>query len=191
MVPYRRETTILGTRPISGDFVLSANRIHEVVGVLFSFVFDAKVVNDKSESCGAPSVHEQTSGVLGLVVSWGRKVLREALFVKNSVLGNSIHALSNFNNDMFIVNKRGKILFFHYGVRDLLERDAHVFIMVKGCAKIDFFEIVSHESGTGCRDCSVEESFYGDKIHSFSAEISELVDEIATNNPSDALFLYF
>ena len=93
MLPYRRETTILGTRPISGDFVLSANRIHEVVGVLFSFVFDAKVVNDKSESCGAPSVHEQTSGVLGLMVSGGRKVLHEALVGNNSRLGKAIHVI--------------------------------------------------------------------------------------------------
>ena len=57
VVPCHRETTILGTRPISCDFVLSANHRHEVVDVFFSFVFDAKVINKKSESCGAPSVH--------------------------------------------------------------------------------------------------------------------------------------
>ena len=118
-------------------------------------------------------------------------MLHEALVGKNFVLGKSIHALSNFNNDMFIVNKRDRILLFLGGVRDVLDRDARVFIMVKGCAKIDFFDIGSHESGPGCQYCSVEEAFYGDKIHSFSAEISGLVDENATNNPLDALFLYF
>ena len=57
VVPCHRETTVIGTGPISGDFILSENHRHEVVGVFFSFVFDAKVINKKSESCGAPSVH--------------------------------------------------------------------------------------------------------------------------------------
>ena len=45
VVPYHHETTILGTGPISGDFVFSTNHIHEVVGKLFYFVVDAKVID--------------------------------------------------------------------------------------------------------------------------------------------------
>ena len=63
------ETTLLGTSPISGDLVLSMKHRHEVVGVLFYFIFDAKFINNKAESDVAPLMHEQTRGVLGLMVS--------------------------------------------------------------------------------------------------------------------------
>ena len=55
VVPCHCDTTIIGTGLISGDFVLSANHRHEVAGVLFSFIFDDKVVNDKAESDGGHS----------------------------------------------------------------------------------------------------------------------------------------
>ena len=69
LVPCHIETTILGTGPISGDFVFSAKHIHEVVSIFFSFVFDAKVVNDKSESYGVPFVRENTRGVLDFMAA--------------------------------------------------------------------------------------------------------------------------
>ena len=40
-----------------------------MVGVLSSFVFDAKVINDKVESDGVTFVYEQNRGVLGLMVA--------------------------------------------------------------------------------------------------------------------------
>ena len=39
---------------------------------------------------------------------------------------------------MELVNNAGNILLFHCGVGYVLDRDARVFIAVKGCAKIDF-----------------------------------------------------
>ena len=47
VVPCHHETIVLGAVQISADFVLSAKYRHEVVGVLFCFVFDFKVVNKK------------------------------------------------------------------------------------------------------------------------------------------------
>ena len=63
------ETTVIGTSPISGDLLLSMKHRHEVVGVLFYFIFDAKFINNKAESDVAPLMHEQTRGVIGLMVS--------------------------------------------------------------------------------------------------------------------------
>ena len=77
-------------------------------------------------------------------------MLLEALVGESSELGKAIHTLSNLNNDVATVNKRGKIVLLHDGVRDLLDMDAHAFINIEGCAEVDFFEIGSHESGTGC-----------------------------------------
>ena len=69
VILYHPETTVLGTGPISGEFVLSAKHRHDMFGVLSSLVFDAKVGNYKAESDGEKFVHEQTRGFPGLMVS--------------------------------------------------------------------------------------------------------------------------
>ena len=91
---------------------------------------------------------------------------------------------------MAIVKKRIKIVLSCDSVRDVLDRDAYVLIIVKGCAKVYFF-VGRHELSTRCQDCAVEDYFDGDKISSFIADIAELVDDIATNSPSDAIFFTF
>ena len=91
---------------------------------------------------------------------------------------------------MAIVHKRGKIVLFQYVVGYVLDMDAHVFIAVEGCAKKDFFEVSSHELVNGCLYCAVEEAFDGDKIRSFSADITGVVDEITTNSPSYDFFYF-
>ena len=106
VVPCHRETTVLGDGKISVDFILSEKYRHEVVGMLFTFVFEAKVTNKKSESDGEPLVCEQTRGVFGFMVSWGGKVINDALVVNNYGLGKAIHALLNFNNDVDLVSNR-------------------------------------------------------------------------------------
>ena len=58
MVLFQCETTVIGNGPISGDFVLIEKHIHEMVGVLFSFIVDVKVVNYKQESDGNTFVLE-------------------------------------------------------------------------------------------------------------------------------------
>ena len=69
MVLFQCETTVIGNGPISGDFVLIEKHIHEMVGVLFSFIVDVKVVNYKQESDGNTFVLEYTRGVLGLMIA--------------------------------------------------------------------------------------------------------------------------
>ena len=59
-------------------------------------------------------------------------------------LGKAIHSLSNFNNNVVLVNKRGKIVSFHDGVGGLFDMDVHVFIVVEGCDYIKI-EISSHK----------------------------------------------
>ena len=49
-------------------FLLSEKYRHDVVGMLLSFVFDAKVVNYNAESYGAPFLCEHTMGVIALMV---------------------------------------------------------------------------------------------------------------------------
>ena len=65
-------------------------------------------------------------------------------------MGKTIHALSNSNNDVTLVNNRVNILLFRDGVRDVLDSDAYVFIAVEGGDKIYYFEMGSHKLGTRC-----------------------------------------
>ena len=92
---------------------------------------------------------------------------------------------------MTIVNRRGKVVLLHDGVIYVIGRDAYIFVVVKGCTKVDFFEISSHESGTGCQYCADKEAFDGDDICSVSADITRVVNKITTNSTSYNIFLYF
>ena len=80
VVPFHCDTTVPDTGPISGDFLLSAKHRHEVFVVLFSFVFYAKLVNNRALNCGDPFVCEQTSSVLVFMVARGVTVLHKAVF---------------------------------------------------------------------------------------------------------------
>ena len=93
MDPSHRETTLLGASKISDGFVLSEKYWQEAAGVLFYFVFYAKVINYKEESDEVPFVCEQTTGVLGFMVSWGGKVLHEVIVGNNDGLGKAVQAL--------------------------------------------------------------------------------------------------
>ena len=92
---------------------------------------------------------EHTRGLLGLMLAWFSKVLREALVGNNSILEESIYFLWNFNNDVSIVSKRGKIVFFHYGLGDVLDRNVNVFVMVQGCVKAIFFRYIVMKQAPG------------------------------------------
>ena len=77
-------------------------------------------------------------------------MLHQALVGKNSDLEKAIHALLKFNNKMSLVKKRGTLLLFHEGVGYVLDRDAHIFIVVERCYKIVCFDISGNKLGTGC-----------------------------------------
>ena len=50
---------------------------------------------------------------------------------------------------MTIVNRRGKVVLLHDGVIYVIGRDAYIFVVVKGCTKVDFFEMVSNSYNLG------------------------------------------
>ena len=52
VIPGDGEAKVGGTGPVNGDGVAGAERVDEVLRVLFINVFDAKVVNNKGEGDG-------------------------------------------------------------------------------------------------------------------------------------------
>ena len=69
-------------------------------------------------------------------------MIHKALVGKNYILGKSIYSLSNLYNGVDLVNNRGDIILIRDGAGDVLGRDAHVFIAIVECSKIDIFILV-------------------------------------------------
>jgi hypothetical protein len=52
-----------------GDFVVFLEDGHEIVGILFAYVFDAEIVHTKGEADGTPFVSPQSASELALFVT--------------------------------------------------------------------------------------------------------------------------
>ena len=83
------------------------------------------------------------------MVSVGCKVIHKAFVANNSVLGKSIHALYNFNNNVANVHKIGRTVFLHNGVEDIIDRNVHVFIAFSECVKKYFLRLVVMSQAPG------------------------------------------
>ena len=62
IVPVNGESAEKGTGPVDGDSVDFLEGLDEVVGVLFSNLLDAKVVNDEGENDGLGGVLPERRG---------------------------------------------------------------------------------------------------------------------------------
>ena len=69
VVPVEIEAKVPTAVPIFGNFVVFLEHRHEMICVLFTHVFDAKVVNTERETDGAPFVGPKTWCELALLVS--------------------------------------------------------------------------------------------------------------------------
>ena len=56
VVPVNSDSAEQGTGPVDGDGVEFLEVLNEVVGILFSNVFDSKVINDEGENDGLGGV---------------------------------------------------------------------------------------------------------------------------------------
>ena len=82
LVPVEIKSEVPTAVPIFGDLVVFLEHRHEMVGVLFANVFDAKIVNTEGETDGPSFVGTKTWSELALLVA----VFVEAFLKK--LLGN-------------------------------------------------------------------------------------------------------
>eukprot|EP00978_Attheya_sp_CCMP212_P021679 scaffold63644_cov46-Attheya_sp.AAC.4 len=123
-----------GTCRLGGDGVLGAEACKEVLGMFFSDIFDTKTVNNQTECDGSCFMGEETWGALGLVVSRGLEVFDEAGVGKDAGLGQAIHAFSDFNNNVAIMDEWGKMVLFHNTFWNVFYWDTHIFRSFHGSA---------------------------------------------------------
>jgi hypothetical protein len=87
IVPVKRETTVLGAGPVSGDGVQFMETGQQMVSVLFAHIFDTKIINNETEGNGAGFVAEEAWGVGTGMVTPGGQMGSEAVIGNNASLG--------------------------------------------------------------------------------------------------------
>eukprot|EP00978_Attheya_sp_CCMP212_P049021 scaffold605156_cov122-Attheya_sp.AAC.1 len=105
-----------------------------MLGMFLADILDAKIVNNQIECDGLCLMGEETWGVLGLVVSRGFEVLDEVVVGKDASLGQAIHAFTDFNDDVAIMDKWGKMVLFHNTFWNVFYGNAHIFRSFHGSA---------------------------------------------------------
>ena len=56
VIPFEFYSAVQVARPVFDEFILFADAFNEVVGMLFSHIFDTEIADDKQESDGMPFV---------------------------------------------------------------------------------------------------------------------------------------
>lgn len=69
--------------------------------------------------------------------------------------------------------------------------DAHVFGILQWSAEVEILEVSCNESGIGSRKDTVDHALDGCKVGCFGAGIKWVVDEVATNSPTDPVWIIF
>ena len=73
----------------------------------------------------------------------------------------AIHAFSNFSEDMAFVDKRSEVVLLHDVSRNVLCRDAHVFVAIHWRAEVKIFNVGSEHFCVWGGYGAVEENFDG------------------------------
>ena len=126
--------------------------------VIFVDVFDSKVIDDKGEADGTPSVHPETWSELALVVSCNNQSFFEEFLCNNSCLGGSRHATVHFAELVpIVVDLVKEIEFFNDVLGEEADLHSELFVALHGCHQIEIFDVNGHKLGIFCGDNAVEE----------------------------------
>jgi hypothetical protein len=91
ILPIEFDATIKIARPILGELIFCFDAFDEMICMLFSNIFHAKVVNNYSECDGAFGMFSQTRGIGTLKISVGEKTLTQQFICQITRLGEVPH----------------------------------------------------------------------------------------------------
>lgn len=126
-----------------------------------------------------------------LVVAVLGKVGDKFVVCNAACLWEAVHALVDFNVDVAIVDKGGKVVLFEDGRRDEGNRDHHVLCPSQVGIQVKVLDIHCHEEGIWGGDHTVENEFGRSETGCLGANITGVVDQVATYGPSDSAGLGF
>ena len=108
-----------------------------------------------------------------------------------SGLGETVHAASNFDVDVAIVEQWAQVIVFNDGVGEHPNGDTHILISFHWRAEIEIFEIRSQELCIWCGDDAVDQEFGGCQVGSFCADFEWVVHFVAADCPTYAIWIRF
>lgn len=121
----------------------------------------------------------------------GRKVRNKGIIRNLAGLGETVHPLSDFDVDIAIVDKWAEVVLVENRLGDERYRDHHVFIAIHVSVQVEVFDVHGHEHGVWGGQDAVEEEFGCGEAGGFGADITRVVNEVATDSPAHTSRLFF
>jgi hypothetical protein len=156
-----------------------------MLGVFTANILDTKIVDDKGENDRAGRVLEKARGVSTLVVAMGGKVRDKGIICNFSSLGKAVHAFADLDINVAVMDKGAEVVLVKNRFWNQGDRYHHVFIAIHGIVEIEILDVHGHELGVGGGEDTVEEEFGGGEAGGLGADITRVVNEVATHSPAD------
>ena len=179
---------------VDGDVIVFFETVDEMVGVGLANNFDAKVVNDKIEGCGAGDVAEESGGVASGNVAISGEVLDEFDVGESSSLGKTVHACANFGEESIVFDEGSKIVFVHYIIRNGPGGNVEVLILAgvgERGDEIEIGKVEAEKGGTRSGEYTVEEELGSGEISCGRVCFASVVDKVASDGEADAVGVSF
>jgi hypothetical protein len=171
-----------------------------VIGVCFSFVFNAEVVDDEGELDGAPGVFPEALHEGGLVVAVFRQTFGEKVVGELAGLGQAVHAFVDADVYVAIVGEGLEVVRIYDFLWDEDKGNAHVFGSVHGRVEVEVFYVEAHVLGfrsgliafsVAFGQNAVPKEFCGCESCGAGADVTGIVNEVAADGVSFVLSLFF
>ena len=108
-----------------------------------------------------------------------------------SGLGEAVHALADFNEDVAIVLEGVELVEIHDGIGDDASGNAHVFKALHRCVEVKVLEIPGHEASIGGGDDTVEEAFDSGEVGGFRGYSTRVVNTVTPAGESNTSWVVF
>ena len=128
----------------------------KVIGVGAIGIFDAEIVNDKTEGDVACVVCPKARCVFAGTVSMWREMSDELVVRENAGLGKSIHAAVDFDEDETLMDEIPEVILVDDGLWNGRNCNPHVLFSRHWCAEVEVLEIECSKSATPGGNDAVE-----------------------------------
>ena len=162
VIPLDGESTVLFSFFFNQALIIFLDRLQEVLGVLFTNVFDSKDIDDQREHNGTSLVLPQTGSDFALRIAMFLQTFGEEFLCDDPRLGETVHALADLAVHEFI---RGCDVVQFVVLDDVdqhvREFQTHVFIPDHWGIQIEVFYVHREESCARCGYDAVDEELDG------------------------------
>ena len=127
--------------------------------MMFSDIFDAKIINGQTENDRVPFVKPKACGGGGFIVYFVIQALAEEFFGKFTGMGQSIDTFVGVKLYPTIPCIGGEVVFGYQLLGDVLEVNAGIFGVIEGCDQVKVLDVKAHKASTLAGQDAINEEF--------------------------------